>query len=124
MNQLTEKIAAIADDEGMVSLDGLRNLCLDSGVAHEAEQVKRQLGLPPKPATPDGAPTGFMEAMFWKGPCAFPMFSRDKDRWVFFVALDGAPIRLPDGSFVKFDTYDEAISQVTGYANWVASGRA
>lgn len=70
--------------------------------------------LPPMPPMPEGVPDSFIGALFYPGGCAIPLWSGD--RWRFMVMIDGASIRdSRDNSFVMFDEYEEAMTQVNGY---------
>jgi len=101
-----------------ISLTELRKIAAHPDFKAAAKRVADSLGIPPLPPMPDGVPTTFAEGLLHKGPCAVPMWSGD--HWRYLVMLDGAPISdsRRDGELVMFATYEEAIAQVTGYADY------
>lgn len=58
---------------------------------------------PGRPAIPESAPQSFLGALFHDGPCAIPLYSGDRRRWVWVGLNDG------EHTDKDFDTYEEAL---------------
>jgi len=114
LNNIEDQLREYADSDGMLSPAALRRAMTESGLPKAIEDAKRSLNRPEPPTMPAGVPSTFMEAIFWPGPCVIPLWSAG--RWSFALVMDGAPIRdNRTMEFVKFPTYDEAMSQLLGF---------
>ena len=87
-----------------------------SSMVDECKKIMHDY-LPPKPEMPKDVPQDFKQALYYKGPCAIPLWSEDK--WRFAIFIEGEQIiDVRTNRGVMFDSYDEAITQVRGYLEY------